>query len=114
MAKVNNNVFERAVQVAEKSTMLQRHGAVIVKNGNIIAEGYNHHTSILCHQWSVHSEVAALMNLRPKHRKSLGDAIMLVVRLGPPSDTFKFKNSRPCEKCREAINKAGIKKVFYT
>lgn len=116
MPSVGVDVFERAMTVASKSTMMHKHGAVIVKNGEIISEGYNHLTNFMCHQWSVHSEVAALLNLKKQHRhkKFLEDATMLVVRIGPPSNRDSCKNSKPCDRCREAIAKAGIKKVFYS
>lgn len=114
--KFDMAVFDRATQLANKSTMVQRHGAIIIKNGEIIGEGYNYHTNIFCHQWSVHSEVAALMSLKKQHKtpKALQDAVMVVVRIGPPSKAGELKNSKPCDRCREAIEKAGIKKVFYS
>lgn len=114
--KVDENVFDRAAALANKSTMVQRHGAVILKNGEIIGEGYNYHTHFMCHSWSVHSEVAALLSLKKQHRhkKFLEDAVMVVVRIGPPSRSDEFKNSKPCERCREAILKSGIRKVFYS
>ena len=114
--RVDTTVFERATVLANKSTMLHRHGAVIVWEGQIIGEGYNYHTDFMCHQWSVHSEVAALMSLKKQHRhkKVLENATMVVVRLGPPSCPEELKNSKPCDRCRQAILKAGIKRVFYS
>ena len=116
MPNVDMDVFDRALQLAKKSTMQHKHGAVIVKNGEIIGEGYNHLTDFMCHQWSVHSEVAAIMSLKKqhRHRKFLEDAVMVVVRMGPPSNINACKNSAPCDRCRQAIAKAGIGRVFYS
>lgn len=116
MPGVGEDVFTKAVAMAAKSTMIHKHGAVIVRNGEVIGQGYNHITNFMSHQWSVHSEVAAILSLKKQHKSKqvLADAVMIVVRLGPPSNKDALKNSKPCEKCREAINRAGIGRVFYS
>jgi deoxycytidylate deaminase len=116
MPRVQPDVFERAISLANKSTMQHRHGAVIVKNGQIIGEGFNYETHFMCHQWSIHSEVAAIMSIKRQHRnkKFLEDAVMLVVRIGARNWNSDCRLSKPCEKCRQAINESGIKKVFYS
>lgn len=108
-----DDVIDRAVTLAHKSTMTQRHGAVIVKNGEIIGEGYNHHAQYMCHSWSCHAEVDAIMSLRSKDRKQLNDATLIVVRVGGKGGN-QIKHSKPCEGCKKAIEKAGIKRVFYS
>lgn len=108
------DVFERAVQLAKKSVMTQKHGAVIVKGGEIIGQGYNHATTFMSHSWSCHAEVAAILNLKNKSRKYLEDATLIVVRVGPVSIGCPMKLSKPCENCRKAIEKVGIRKVFYS
>lgn len=115
MGKVNIDVFDRALQVAKKSTMTHKHGALIIKNGEIIAEGFNHTADFMSHSWSIHSEVAALLNLKKQHRhkKYLEDVVMLVVRVGGINNQ-ECRMSAPCCRCREAIEKAGIKKIFYS
>lgn len=117
MPRVQPDVFERAISLANKSTMQHRHGAVIVKNGQIIGEGFNHEASFMCHQWSMHSEVAAILNIKKQYRtkKFLEDAVMVVVRIGPTARVSEStRMSKPCEKCRQAIEESGIKKVFYS
>lgn len=108
------DVFDRAVQLAKKSTMNQRHGAVIVKGGEIIGQGYNHAATFMSHSWSCHAEVSAILNLKNKSKRYLEDATLIVVRIGPDSIGCPMKLSKPCENCRKAIEKAGIKKVFYS
>lgn len=110
------DVFDRAIALANKSSMLHKHGAVIVKNGEIIGEGYNHQRTHMCHKWSIHSEVAALLSLKKVHRnkKFLEDAVMVVVRVASPNNPATCKNSKPCESCRQAINESGLRKVFYS
>ena len=110
---IHDNIFEKAIQIAKKSTMLQKHGAVILsKNGDIIGQGYNHFSDYMSHQWSCHAEMAALMNIRNKKgRERVADATLLVVRIG--NDGLP-KLSKPCENCKREIEKFGIKRVFYS
>lgn len=114
--KLTNDVFERAIFVANKSTMIFKLGCVIIKNGEIISEGYNHYAEELCHLYSIHSEVHALYNLKKMHRnkKFLEDAVMLIVRVGNGKESRTLRSARPCEDCRKAIDKFGIKRVFYS
>ena len=108
---VNDNVFEKAISLAQKSTMLQKHGAIILsKNGEVIGQGYNHFTDYMSHQWSCHAEIAALLSIKNK-REKLSDASLLVVRIG--NDGIP-KLSKPCENCRKEIQKSGIRRVFYS
>ena len=105
------NVFDKAMQLAKKSTMMQKHGAVILdKNGDIIGQGFNHFASFMSHSWSCHAEIVALLSIKNK-KVTLVDATLVVVRIGPESNP---KLSKPCENCRKEINKFGIKRVFYS
>lgn len=108
---VQDNIFEKAIVLAKKSTMLQKHGAIILsKNGDILGQGYNYCTDFMSHQWSCHAEIAALMSIKNK-REKIVDATLLVVRIG--SDGHP-KLSKPCDNCRKEICKFGIKRVFYS
>jgi len=116
MRKFTEDIFERAISVANKSTMVFKLGTVIVKNGEILSEGYNHISEYMCHQNSVHSEVHALYNLKKIHRnkKFLEDAVMLIVRVGNGKECHTMRMAKPCEECRKAIAKFGIRRVFYS
>lgn len=113
MAK-KEDVFQRAQNLAKKSTMINKHGAVITKNGRIIGEGYNHYSSYMSHNYSVHAEMAALLNVpkRKKNRKYLEEATMIVVRVA--GKDFHCSLSKPCFNCQQEIAKAGIKRTFYS
>ena len=105
--------LRRAAKIAFKSTSIaHKHGCVIVKDGEIISEGYNHRKIHLYHKCSVHAEIDALYKC-PK-RKSLQECEMYVVRIGPASLGYPLKYSKPCPDCSKAIEKAKIKKVFYS
>lgn len=115
MPKPDVDVFDRAVCLAKKSTMNQRHGAVIVKNGEIIGEGFNHIATYMSHSWSCHAEMAAILSLRNKNKKYLEDCTMIVVRVSNHTTIPQhLKLSKPCCKCTEQIIKHGIRKTFYS
>lgn len=109
--------LNRAMNVAQRSTCHQhKHGCVIVKNNEIIAEGFNHTNTHLYHKFSIHAEVDALSKL-PHNKKYLSDCEMYVVRINSKftnSSKNWLKFSRPCEGCSKAIHKSGLKKVYYS
>lgn len=102
--------FDRAIMLARKSCMVHRHGCVIKKGSDIVGEGYNRAIRHMEHAFSLHSEVVALSSVKNRSKGFLDDAIMIVVRLGP--DGLKLSN--PCAQCRRAIEKSGIRKIFYS
>lgn len=102
--------FDRAVMLAGKSCMGHKHGCVILKGNTIVGEGYNRWTEHMEHAYSLHSEVVAISSVKSKCKGYLNDAVMIVVRVG--HDTLKL--SKPCANCRKAIEKAGLRKIFYS
>jgi deoxycytidylate deaminase len=108
------DVFDRASQVARKSTMLHRHGAIIVHDGEIVAEGYNHLALYMEHAYSIHAEVDALTKIKTRGKKFLEECTLIVVRIGTDKMNNPFKDSKPCESCQRAIKNYGIRRVFYS
>lgn len=104
------NLQDRAIMLAKKSCMTHKHGCVIMKRNEIIAEGYNRRSDDMEHMYSLHSEVVALSKVKNRTNGYLRDAVMIVVRVG--IDGLKLSN--PCVRCRKAIAKAGIRKIFYS
>ena len=107
--------IRKAVSAALRSpSKNHRHGCVIVRDGEIVSEGFNHQFIHLYHKHSVHAEVDALSKL--KHdRRYLSKCDMYVVRIGPQKDGGGYtKLSKPCCDCTKAINKSGLRRVFYS
>jgi deoxycytidylate deaminase len=104
--------LDRAARAAMKSTMTHKHGAIIVKNDDIIAEGHNHHFIHMCHKFSIHAEVDAMRKAKKIH--NLYECELYVVRIGPRSFDHCLKYSKPCCDCQKAILKHGIKKAYYS
>lgn len=106
--------LEKAAYIATHSNVkCQRHGCVIVKDGEIVAEGFNQHTKHFEHKFTIHAEIDALLKLK-KNKKILNECELYVVRIGTDSMGRPLKYSRPCEDCTKAILKSGIRRVYYS
>jgi deoxycytidylate deaminase len=106
--------LKHAAKVANKSEMEHKHGAILVHNDTIIGSGFNHKHEHMCHKYSIHAEVDALLKVKAKKRHILQDAEMYVVRIGNTKLQCPLKYSRPCCDCQKVIQKYGIKKVYYS
>ena len=94
--------------------MNQKHGAVVVKSGRVMAVGINkwrNHPSIIeqskvKHECSVHAEVDAISRVN-----NARGATIYVARVNNSGEPLL---SRPCDNCYTAILDAGISKIIYT
>lgn len=109
--------LDKATELAKKSTYRRaRHGAIIVKNGRIIARGINKMktsaknlgTAEFSKHASLHAEIAALRNASPANLRGAHIFVARVLRNDEPA------MSKPCPNCLKAIQEAGIKKIYYT
>lgn len=106
--------MRKAAKIAEKSIMAQKHGAVLVHNDEILAEGWNRSMLYYSHSYSVHAEVDVIHKCRKKYKDILSNTELYIVRIGPPSLDRCLKYSKPCEDCKKAIERFGIPKVYYS
>lgn len=106
--------LEKAASIAARSPVKNhRHGCIIVKDGEIVAEGFNYHTNHFEHKFTIHAEVDALLKLK-KNKKILSECELYVVRIGTDLMGRPLKYSRPCPDCTRAILKAGVKRVYFS
>jgi deoxycytidylate deaminase len=106
--------LKRAMNLALKSSCPhQRHGCVIVKDNEIVSEGYNHKQTHLYHKFSVHAEVDAISKMK-HNRKYMSQCDLYVVRIGTDNMGNPLKYSKPCNGCIKAIEKSGIRRVYYS
>uniref|UniRef100_A0A0G4GMR0 CMP/dCMP-type deaminase domain-containing protein n=1 Tax=Chromera velia CCMP2878 TaxID=1169474 RepID=A0A0G4GMR0_9ALVE len=123
--------LEAAIQQAEKSPYLHKHGCVIVSRGKVVASGHNRPANGIS---SLHAECAALKEFKKKvtrggGRRLSASAVMFVVRLHPhsrpphhspststdvPAGGWRLLLSAPCDACVRAIQAAGIRTVFFS
>lgn len=115
--KLSNNQsrwLESAIDAAKLSTCTQRHGAVLVKNGNVLAVGVNslknnpHNFTKWNPNISVHAEDAVTR----VHRDGEADGgVVFVARLNANDEPCM---SRPCPKCQALMREIGVKKCIWT
>lgn len=123
-----------ALAVSKRSTCLKRHyGAVIVKNNEIIATGYNgaprgmescwelgmckrmnvpHNTGDYAECKSVHAEQNAMLSAA--RRDMIGSTMYLTGEEYSPTKEGEWqevKNATPCPICSRMIKNAGIERV---
>ena len=107
-------IIEIARNVASKSTMKIKHGAVIFYKNTLIASGYNTRNYKLSNTFSIHAEQNALNEFfkQKKHKCGFEFFSLFVVRL---SDTGVLMNSKPCLNCsRTLLGVSCINRVFYS
>jgi tRNA(Arg) A34 adenosine deaminase TadA len=104
----------RACQVARKSGMNHRHGAIVVHNGEVVAEGFNYESPEFKETFSVHAEMDVLSKIKHLGKHFLSQCDMIVVRIGPATLEHTTKLSMPCPMCRPKIEQLGIRRVYYT
>jgi tRNA(Arg) A34 adenosine deaminase TadA len=99
--------LELAARNAAQSDCPFKHGALVVRGGNILASSPNLHRNppyISYSGSSVHAEEAVL------RRSYAAGATLYVARLSPSGLAL----SRPCERCWTAIRRSGIRSVVYS
>ena len=101
-----------AIRLAKKSTMLHKHGAVLVYRNKIVGRGYN----ILCkyHKYengrhkSIHAEVMAIRNC--SNPTILHKCKLIVVRFV----SGKMRCSLPCKRCQKYLQKRKIGTIYHS
>ena len=104
----------KCVELALKSQLRHKHGAVIYYNGYIIGCGFN---LLLTHpivrhyseNKTLHAEMVAILRVRNKHL--LRNATLYVARINKRG---QLMNSKPCETCMKMIRSFGIRAIKYT
>lgn len=117
---ISDSFYKKAMYMALKSNMRQKHGCVIVYNNrDIIAEGYNHvRNNNMQKLNSIHAEIEAIKKLkqiiRTKDKNYVNRCKLYVVRVGGSVKNDCFKHSAPCCNCSKAIISIGIQKICYS
>lgn len=115
LSKKHRRFLNMAFEVARDSTLRCMHGAVLVKNGNVIAVAANRlrndprFVEDSDDKSSIHSYHAEIMAIK-RANTSLVGATIYVARAKHGKPSF----SRPCNNCYEAIRDAGVKEIIYT
>ena len=109
----HNKFLLMAAEVAEKSTMLHKHGAVVVYKNNILSTGFNYMCDHMNDNFSIHAEVAAISKLF--HQKQIFEECdIYVVRIASSAFDNCLKNSKPCRSCTTFINKYHLRNTYFS
>ena len=122
LSKKKQNIFSRAMNEAEKSDMLFKHGCVATCGGKVIAVGHNSHKGstktdlFLNDQCSYHAEINVLKQIYFKNKSHKINKIMRKTTLyvSRSSKTHQSVNSAPCEKCMRYIRRFNIRKLIFS
>jgi deoxycytidylate deaminase len=114
LSKRDESYLSVATYLAGTSSSRMKHGAIITKNGRVLATGINkdrNNPNIVSSEHieghcSVHAEVDAL-----KKVKDVKGATIYIARVNRRGQE---RMSKPCDRCYETIIKSGIKKIVYT
>jgi deoxycytidylate deaminase len=114
LSRRQKSLLSMALKIAETSDMPQKHGAIIVKSGRVLALGVNKWRNKDLRKTqngynpnlTYHAEVDALNRFA-----DVRGATIYIARLGKNGEP---RFSRPCSRCLEALQDAGIKKIVYT
>ena len=117
LSKSRQYYIDEAVAVALKSPLQMKHGAVLVKNRQIVGRGHNMgYNTPLSSNRSTHAEIATLMDAG--NYLNFKDATMYVVRVSIRNDVVFVMNSHPCQDCLPKLLKCmrihGLKNVYYS
>lgn len=107
-------LYSKAVHLAKKSDMQHRHACIILKNNEIVAEGFNKQYNLFEHLYSIHAEMDAINKLPCRSNKFISQCEMFVFRIGSDHSGNPTKLSKPCKVCQACIQKLNFKKVYYS
>jgi deoxycytidylate deaminase len=108
--------IQSAIEQAEMSPCLMRHGCVAVRNGRIVGRGYNNYRcrskdGFINNCMTCHAEIAALREVNKRETKRFNRIILYVVRLDSKNE---LQESAPCIDCMNLIQGLQIKRVFHS
>ena len=116
---IDRSIMDYAIKVAQISRSRKRVGALLLYKNRVITHGVNQDTKShplqarlaeavgLSEKIYLHAEISALVKC-----KSEVDTIV-VARLGGHNGN-EIRNAKPCKICQLALEKAGIKHIYYT
>lgn len=105
-----NKHLEAAKEIAKLSKARQRHGAVLVKNGQVVSAAVNLSKGTADVHWPFASEHAEERAISQAGKDARG-ATIYVARVNRQGVVLL---SKPCERCMSAIRKSGVSRIVHT
>lgn len=106
--------LNKAYEIAKTSLCNQRHGAVVIRNGNVVSFATNKDINLVDNldekhvktHASIHAEVAALSKVA--NPRGCTVYVSRALKSGGPG------HSKPCVRCQKYLDEAGVKRVVWT
>ena len=118
ITKKQKRYVELAARVASQSTYGKiKHGAVLVKGGNVINAAFNKENFCSFGKRfrnpnagtaTLHAELGTVLGLDRSVTRGCTVYVVRVNRRG------EYRMSKPCDMCEAALRHCGISKVFYS
>lgn len=105
-----NKHLDAAKDLAKLSKARYKHGALVVRNGQIVSAGVNVSKGTAEYHWPLASEHAEERAISQAGKDARG-ATLYVARVNRQGDA---RMSKPCERCTAVIRKSGIARVVHT
>lgn len=118
--KIKNKHYyflHQAIEEANKSLLIHKHGCIIVYKNKIVSTGYNKYSINNNKTYtSIHAETDAISKLiknnKFQNKGVRNNCSLYVVRI--QNGTNKLKMSKPCKNCIENIKKYNIGMIYYS
>lgn len=109
MKDFDYTIIEYLKKISTKSSVTHRHAAGLLLNDKLISSGINKFIFIneCSFNKTLHAEIAALSCISKKNTRGLD---LVVIR----NKNNNLQNSRPCSACIDKLQKAGIRKVYFS
>lgn len=105
-------ILSQAIEIAKKSTMFNKHGAVLFYKNNIETIAFNEYDSKYTTKHAEQECINKYKNKIRKYKKDKKKFNLLVIRL---STQNKLLNSKPCIECCRVLKESGIiNKIYYS
>lgn len=105
-------ILTEAIEIAKKSNMFNKHGAVLFYKNNIETIAFNEYDSKYNTKHAEQECINKYKNKIRKYKKDKKKFNLLVIRL---STQNKLLNSKPCHECCRVLKESGIiNKIYYS
>ena len=122
LSKQDEKFIAGASHVATLSPMQNRHGCLVVLNGQTIGSGFNNYRNysrdkIISGCLSCHAEISAVRNaIKVEHneRKKMAMLRKMKLYVVRVNERGKYMDSKPCYHCHCQLRSLGVRCVVYS
>jgi len=114
--KHDYDILSSAIEQAQKSPVLMRHGCIAARHGKLLAKGFNHYRTyskcgIIKNTCTCHAECHVVHQLNNLGITDFKKIKLYIVRINRRND---LRSSAPCVDCYNLLVKVGVKTIIYS